>query len=65
MKILVNEEVHDVGVRTLDALLHELGYGGACVATAVDGDFVAAARRGAHALHEGCRVEILAPMQGG
>ncbi|WP_323990993.1 sulfur carrier protein ThiS [Nguyenibacter sp. L1] len=65
MRILVNEEPRDVAAVTLAAVLDELGYGGARVATAVNGDFVPAARRGALHLDEGARVEILAPMQGG
>ncbi|MBB2202432.1 sulfur carrier protein ThiS [Gluconacetobacter tumulisoli] len=65
MKILVNEEAHEVSTRTLAGLLDELGYGDARVATAVDGDFVPASRRGGHMLAEGARIEILAPMQGG
>ncbi|AXY21016.1 sulfur carrier protein ThiS [Komagataeibacter saccharivorans] len=66
MQILVNDERHDVRAPTLEALLDELGYQGtARVATAVDGSFVAAGRRASMPLHEGARVEILAPMQGG
>ncbi|MCE2573939.1 sulfur carrier protein ThiS [Komagataeibacter sp. FNDCR2] len=66
MQILVNDQHHDVIAPTLAALLEELGYDGtARLATAMDGSFVAAAKRAAVSLHEGARVEILAPMQGG
>jgi sulfur carrier protein len=65
MRILVNEEPREVSTATLAALLDEMGYGGARVATAVNGDFVPASRRAGLVLDEGARVEILAPMQGG
>jgi len=42
-----------------------LGYGGAVVATAVNGEFVPTAARQTARLAEGDRVEVLAPMQGG
>nr|WP_048855324.1 sulfur carrier protein ThiS [Komagataeibacter xylinus] len=66
MQILVNDKHHDVTAANLAALLDELGYDvTARIATAVDGCFVAAGRRATHSLHNGARVEILAPMQGG
>jgi sulfur carrier protein len=45
--------------------LHELGYGEAVVATALNGEFVAAGSRPGARLTEGDRLEVLAPMQGG
>ena len=65
MKIVLNGEVFESGAVTLADLLAELGQGEAKVATAVNEDFVPAARRAAHALHEGDRVEIVTPRQGG
>lgn len=65
MKITVNGEALHSRAATLAELLAELGQGEAKVATAVNEDFVPAARRGAHALHEGDQVEIVAPRQGG
>ncbi|MBS0959549.1 MULTISPECIES: sulfur carrier protein ThiS [Acetobacter] len=65
MKIMVNDEAHDVRATTLAALVEELGYGGARIATALNGGFIPLARRGETALHEGARIEIVAPMQGG
>ncbi|KAB8125145.1 sulfur carrier protein ThiS [Komagataeibacter medellinensis] len=66
MQIMVNDERRDVVAVTLAAVLTELGYATTSrVATAVDGRFVPAGQRAAMALHEGARVEILAPMQGG
>ena len=65
MRILVNGAPHDVASATLDAVLLELGYRQARIATALDGDFVPAPQRAARALREDCRVEIVSPMQGG
>ena len=50
--------------RLADAL-DELGFGGATVATAVNGSFVPAPSRAATELAEGDRLEVLAPRQGG
>ncbi len=65
MRILVNGAPRDVASTTLDAVLLELGYAEQRIATALDGDFVPAARRAIHDLREDCRVEIVSPMQGG
>jgi len=50
---------------TLAALLPQLGFGDATVATAVNGQFVPHAVRSGCLVREGDRIEILAPMQGG
>jgi sulfur carrier protein len=65
MKIKVNGTVQETAAPTLDALLQELGYGAAKVATAVNEDFVPAAIRPDQRLNDGDRVEIVAPRQGG
>ena len=65
MKIEVNGEPREVTGATLDAVLVELGWHEARVATALNGDFVPKAVREATQLAEGDRLEILAPMQGG
>lgn len=65
MRISVNGKAHEVGAATLAALLAELDYGDATVATALNGEFVRAADRGATALREDDAVEILTPRQGG
>ena len=65
MKITVNGEAVQSRAATLADLLAELGQAESRVATAVNEDFVPAARRGAHMLQEGDRVEIVAPRQGG
>ena len=65
MKILVNGAWRETVAPELSGLLEELGYSGAVVATAVNGEFVAAGARAHTALAEGDRVEVLAPMQGG
>lgn len=65
MKILVNGAWRDTGAADLAAALHEMGYGEAVVATALNGEFVPAGLRPAARLTEGDRIEVLAPMQGG
>lgn len=65
MKVEVNGTMRVVRAATLGDMLEELGFGGARIATAVNGDFVAASARAARPLSEGDRIEVLAPMQGG
>ena len=65
MKILVNGDAREVSAASLAAALEELGLGQAVVATALNGEFVAAAARESTGLADGDRVEVLAPMQGG
>lgn len=65
MKITVNGDSHDVSSKTLDAVLIELGYGDAKVATAVNESFVPAPSRAGTTLQDGDRLEIVAPRQGG
>lgn len=72
MKIIVNGAWHELSCGgepstdpTLDSVLSDLGFGGSVVATALNGEFVAANARGHTAVREGDRVEVLAPMQGG
>ena len=65
MTIWLNGVETDVSANQLDQLIAELGYGGATVATAVNGDFVPKSQRAKHALQAGDRLEILAPLQGG
>ncbi|MGF1594007.1 MAG: sulfur carrier protein ThiS [Kiloniellaceae bacterium] len=65
MRIVLNGKPVEVAGARLDAVLAELGYRGAGVATAVNGAFVARTARGDVALGEGDRVEVIAPMQGG
>lgn len=65
MKITVNGAPQETGAATLALLLDELGLGAAKVATALDEAFVPAAMRAQTPLAEGCRVEIVAPRQGG
>lgn len=65
MKITVNGDLHEVSATTLDAVLIELGYGDAKVATAVNEGFVPAASRASTILQDGDRLEIVAPRQGG
>jgi sulfur carrier protein len=65
MRLSVNGEAREVQAATLDALLAELGYEGAVVATAVNAEFVRSKERNVKALHEDDRIEILTPRQGG
>ena len=65
MKITVNGTAQEVTATELPALLDELGYGEAKVATALNEDFVAATAREGVTLSEGDRLEIVAPRQGG
>ena len=61
----VNGEVVAVRATTLDALVAELGYGVARVATALNGEFVPARLRASCVVRAGDRIEIVAPRQGG
>jgi sulfur carrier protein len=66
MKIIVNGDAHEVpSAASLAGALEQLGFGGAVVATALNGEFVASGARDAVTLSEGDQVEVLAPMQGG
>lgn len=65
MRILVNGAWHESAAEELASVLAQLGYGDAVVATAVNGEFVAAAARASTPISDGDRIEVLAPMQGG
>ncbi|WP_342358892.1 sulfur carrier protein ThiS [Terrarubrum flagellatum] len=65
MKIRVNDSERELSASTLAEALDALGFRDAVVATAVNGEFVAAAARASTSLAEGDAVEIVAPMQGG
>jgi sulfur carrier protein len=65
MRITVNGKTREVEAPTLAALLDELDYAQATVATALNQDFVRAVDRGKTVLHEGDSVEVLVPKQGG
>ena len=65
MQISVNGKAREVSAATVAALLVELDYGDAVVATALNGGFVRAVDRAATALHEGDAVEVVSPRQGG
>lgn len=65
MTIILNGEPRELEAAALDAALDELGYAGAVVATAVNGEFVPRTERPRVALKDGDRLEVLAPLQGG
>jgi sulfur carrier protein len=65
MKIFANGAAVDVVHVELEAALQELGFVDMAIATAVNGELVAASERAHFALQAGDRLEVLAPMQGG
>jgi len=65
MKLLLNGASIDAQATTLADLIVIEGYGGAKIATAVNGTFVPALARVDHILSAGDAIEVLAPMQGG
>ena len=65
MKIIVNGAELELAVTTLAEALEALDYSGAVVATALNGQFVAARARAETRLAEGDRIEVVAPRQGG
>lgn len=65
MILIVNGAELQLDATTLAAALQALEYGDAVVATALNGEFVAARARASTALAEGDRIEIVAPRQGG
>lgn len=65
MNIRVNGEPCETRSETLAALLDELDYGDATVATAHNRNFVRKKDRSSTKLAEGDEVEILTPRQGG
>ncbi len=72
MKIIVNGAWHELSAAgapsteaTLATVLSQLGLGDSVVATALNGQFVAAQQRAQTPVQNGDRVEVLSPMQGG
>ena len=65
MKILLNGEAFATDAKTLDELCARLGFAGARIATAVNGNFVAATARAMRLLIDADEIEIVAPRQGG
>lgn len=65
MKIVLNGEPLEIRGPTVADVLVEIGLGKATVATALNGEFLPAARRGGTRLSAGDALEVLSPMQGG
>jgi thiamine biosynthesis protein ThiS len=65
MRLVVNGEERNVEAATLAAALDALDYADATIATALNGEFVPKRAREATPLHEGDRIEIVSPRQGG
>src|SRR3569832_1075028 len=64
-KILVNGEQVATAAATLAALVEELGFHGARIATARNGDFVPERLRAETSLQPGDQIEIVTPRHGG
>lgn len=64
MNITFNGEARRTDAATLAELLAECGLDGR-IATARNGDFVPRAQRAATPIHDGDRIEVVSPMQGG
>ncbi|WP_254472777.1 sulfur carrier protein ThiS [Bartonella sp. B1098] len=65
MQIFVNGEKVQTETTFLNLLLEELGYEGNWLAIAVNAKVIPVEARNQFILHEGDKVEILSPMQGG
>ncbi|QEE09058.1 sulfur carrier protein ThiS [Bartonella kosoyi] len=65
MQIFVNGEKVQTETTFLNLLLEELGYEGNWLAIAVNAEVIPVEARDQFILHEGDKVEILSPMQGG
>ncbi len=65
MRIDLNGIPTEVAAANLADALMALGYDGTGLATALNGGFIPVAARATTLLHDGDRVEVLAPMQGG
>jgi len=63
--LIVNGEPVTAAASTLSALLDELGFSGARIATARNGDFVPERLREATPVEPGDRIEIVSPRHGG
>jgi sulfur carrier protein len=65
LQILLNGEAYATDAKTLDELCARLGFAEAKIATAVNGNFVAAVARPGIELAPSDEIEIVAPRQGG
>ena len=65
MQILINGEPVTTEARNLDELCAKLGFADARVATAINGNFVAAPKRASTRLSPADEIEIVSPRQGG
>ncbi len=63
--VVINGARCEVRAATLADVVTELEHEPAAVATALDGAFVARARRAEVAIKDGAEIEIVAPRQGG
>lgn len=63
--IVVNGQTKKTAAGNLVELLVELGYDGASVVTAVDGEFISQQQRRLTQVVNGIAIEVLQPVQGG
>ncbi|WP_336276309.1 sulfur carrier protein ThiS [Bartonella sp. CB178] len=65
MQVFVNGENIRTEVTYLNSLLKELGYEGDWLAIAINAEVIPVVAWSQFVLHEGDKIEILSPMQGG
>ena len=65
LELTVNGERRQAAAETLELALAEFGFGAVKVATALNGEFIPAARRAAIRLANGDKIEIVAARAGG
>lgn len=66
VRVSLNGEPREVAARTLDALLVEAGHSlAAAMACAVNAEFVPRSRWPDCLLHDGDRIDVIAPVTGG
>jgi len=65
MRIELNGSPITTSAETLADLIADQGLDATVIASALNGEFVPRGERESTRLHEGARVEVLSPMQGG
>ncbi|MGE0055489.1 MAG: sulfur carrier protein ThiS [Hyphomicrobium sp.] len=65
MDVMLNGKKIETSARSLEELIDEQELAGQKIATALNGQFVAASARSGALLHDGDKIEIVSPRQGG
>ena len=65
MDVMLNGKKIETSARSLEELINEQELGDQKIATALNGQFVAASARSGAQLHDGDKIEIVSPRQGG